>query len=312
MQKKKYRFNQDLFGIPPEFILGNIKGVVMHPYNDVSEQGCIIGSGDEIAVVTKDWRFEMDFKSSGIMSIPDNEIWFQADCWYEPSIYSNPYENWEYYQNELNGLLIDREERSITINGQLYYRWIFQQPVTTLGILGSDDNIAHSGIGILGGRDDRNDCTLICLPPHYIVRQLNEDTRDPYCFGLCNSVNIETFVIPNGLPFIRSGAFSGCESLLEITIPNSVTNIGDSAFYHCYSLTSVTIPESVTSIGNNAFNHCSSLTSITCKATTPPTLGSYNNTLSNVTAVYVPEESVEAYKTATNWSYYSDKIQAIL
>lgn len=307
MQKKKYRFNQDLFGTPPGFIMGDIKGVVMHPDNDVSEQGCIIGSGDEIAVVTKDWAMT----PLDALSIPDNEIWFQADSWYEPSIYNNPYENWENYQDELNGLLIDREERSITINGQLYYRWIFNQPVTTLGVLGSDDYISHSGIGILGGRDESNECILIWLPPHYIVRQLNEDTRDPYCFGMCNSVNIETFVIPNGLSFIRSGAFSGCASLLEITIPNSITSIGDYAFARCSSLTSIAIPNSVTSIGEGAFSRCSSLTSVTCEATTPPTLGS-NNNLSNVTAVYVPAESVEAYKTAASWSYYSNKIQAML
>jgi hypothetical protein len=55
---------------------------------------------------------------------------------------------------------------------------------------------------------------------------------------------------------------------------------------------------------------CSSLTSITCKATTPPLLNVGNN-ISSVTEVYVPAESVEAYKTATNWSYYGDKIQGI-
>lgn len=307
MQKKKYRFNKDLFGTPSGFIMGDIKGVVMHPDNDVLEEPvCIIGSGNEIPVVTKQWAMT----PLDTLSIPDNEIWFQADSWQEPSIYSNPYENWEDYQDQLNGLLIDREERSITINGQLYYRWVFQQPVTTLGVLGSDDYIANSGIGILGGRDESNECTLICLPPHYIVRQLNEDTRDPYCFGMCNSINIETFVIPNGLPFIRSGAFSGCESLLEITIPNSVTSIGRLAFSGCTSLSPIIIPNSVISIGDYAFRDCSSLTSITCEATTPPTLGSYNN-LSNVTAVYVPAESVDLYKNATNWSYYSNVIQPI-
>jgi hypothetical protein len=66
----------------------------------------------------------------------------------------------------------------------------------------------------------------------------------------------------------------------------------------------------VTNIGNYAFYGCSSLKTITCEAVTSPTLGSGNN-LSSVTAVYVPAESVDAYKTATNWSYYSSKIQAI-
>jgi hypothetical protein len=86
-----------------------------------------------------------------------------------------------------------------------------------------------------------------------------------------------------------------------------VTRIGSEAFYWCSALTSITIPNSVKNIGYMAFIYCSSLTSITCEATTPPKLDSYDN-LSNVTAVYVPAESVEAYKTATNWSPYASKI----
>ena len=83
------------------------------------------------------------------------------------------------------------------------------------------------------------------------------------------------------------------------------------AFYGCTSLTSITIPSGVTSIGNNTFNGCTSLTSITVEATTPPTLGLnvFNNT--NNCPIYVPAESVDAYKTANNWSKYADRIKAI-
>jgi hypothetical protein len=94
------------------------------------------------------------------------------------------------------------------------------------------------------------------------------------------------------------------------TIKNGTRLIADYVFQGRSSLTSVTIPNSVTSIGISAFSGCNSITSITCKATTPPTLGSHNM-LYKVTAVYVPADSVEAYKTDTNWSYYSNVIQPI-
>ncbi|MBR2976412.1 MAG: leucine-rich repeat domain-containing protein, partial [Alistipes sp.] len=98
------------------------------------------------------------------------------------------------------------------------------------------------------------------------------------------------------------------------TIPDSVTTIGDGAFYGCRSLTSVTIPDSVTTIGDAAFCYCSSLTSVYCKATTPPSLGDYafkhdvNGYVNIGCPIYVPTESVEAYKAASDWSDYAADI----
>ena len=106
--------------------------------------------------------------------------------------------------------------------------------------------------------------------------------------------------------------FYNCIKLTSVTIPNSVTSIGSEAFYYCGGLTSVEIPNSVTSIGSSAFNSCSSLTSVTVEATTPPTLGSnvFQDSNANL-VIYVPAESVEAYKTTGNWVTYASRIQAI-
>ena len=132
-----------------------------------------------------------------------------------------------------------------------------------------------------------------------------------YAFAYCRGLTSVT--IPNSVTSIGERAFSYCSGLTSVTIPNSVTSIGWYALYECTSLTSVTIPNSVTSIGNEAFNYCSGLTSITIEATTPPTLGSidaFNNT--NNCPIYVPAESVDTYKQATNWRYLSSRIQAIV
>ena len=104
------------------------------------------------------------------------------------------------------------------------------------------------------------------------------------------------------------GAFYHSE-FTSVTIGDGVTTIGRYAFYLCSSLTSVTIPDSVTSIGREAFYGCSSLTSVYCKAVTPPT-GDYDMFPYNVSdrKIYVPMESVEAYKSATRWSSYASDI----
>ena len=64
---------------------------------------------------------------------------------------------------------------------------------------------------------------------------------------------------------IGNGAFSGCNSLININIPDSVIYIGAYAFSGCSKLTSLTIPESLTCIGPYAFDGCHGLASVTFK-----------------------------------------------
>ena len=98
------------------------------------------------------------------------------------------------------------------------------------------------------------------------------------------------------------------ELVTNLIIPDSVTSIGEYAFSYCSGLTSVTIGNGVTSIGDYAFRGWSGLTSITMLPTNPPTLGS-SSIPSNVTTITVPAGTGNAYKAATNWSKYADKIQ---
>lgn len=131
-----------------------------------------------------------------------------------------------------------------------------------------------------------------------------------YAFFQC--YNLTSVEIPSSVTSIGSYAFEYCRNLISVTISNGVTSIRDSAFNSCSSLASITIPSSVTSISFAAFSSCSALINVTVEATTPPTLSQsvFNFTHADL-VIYVPAESVEAYKSATNWSTYASKIQAI-
>ena len=123
-----------------------------------------------------------------------------------------------------------------------------------------------------------------------------------------NCSNLTSITIPNGVTLINNYIFRSCSSLASITIPEGVTSIGSGAFSDCSSLTSITIPNGVTSIGISAFLRCSSLTTMRVEATTPPTLRNTNAISTATTQIQVPMASVDAYKTATNWSNFADII----
>ncbi len=138
-------------------------------------------------------------------------------------------------------------------------------------------------------------------------------TIEDYAFYGC--INLTSVTIPDSVTTIGRYAFEYCSSLTSVTIPDSVTTIGRYAFEYCSSLTSVTIPDSVTTIGYAAFYDCSSLTSVYCKAVTPPTAVLYDDGCwytfdynAYGRKIYVPMESVEAYKSAKYWSDYADAI----
>ena len=74
----------------------------------------------------------------------------------------------------------------------------------------------------------------------------------------------------------------------------------------------IILPSTIERISEETLYYTYNMVSITILATTPPTLANtsaFRDT--NNCPIYVPAESVDAYKTATNWSALADRIQAI-
>lgn len=86
----------------------------------------------------------------------------------------------------------------------------------------------------------------------------------------------------------------------------------DSNWQTINTLKTLKFGPNVASIPQYAFPGCTNITSITVEAITPPTLGegAFISIPSNC-QFYVPSGSVDAYKVASGWSDYADRIQAI-
>ena len=144
-------------------------------------------------------------------------------------------------------------------------------------------------------------------------------------------IGLTSIIIPSGVSTIGGNAFYRCSGITSITINDGVTTIGTDAFrltnissviipnsvthfdgfMQCYNLTNIIIGTSVSTFGVFALYNCTSLESITINATTPPTLTSYSIYNTNNCPIYVPAQSVQAYKEASVWSDYASRIQAI-
>lgn len=130
-----------------------------------------------------------------------------------------------------------------------------------------------------------------------------------YTFYKCP--NLKEVILPNTVTSIGDSAFAHCAAITKIDLPEGVTEIGESAFYVCENLRELTIPIGVKQINSLTFSWCGKLEALTLMSATPPSMDN-ENAFSNCTslrAIYVPEESVDAYRQEANWSTFGERIQ---
>ena len=99
--------------------------------------------------------------------------------------------------------------------------------------------------------------------------------------------------------------FEGCSNLTTIDITHmNITSTSNSEFFalYCYSLTKLIIRNmtAIPPLNSNAFNGCYHFTGETNSTYNPQGLKDGR--------IYVPDDKVDALKTATNWSKYADII----
>lgn len=147
----------------------------------------------------------------------------------------------------------------------------------------------------------------------------------------------DSYSFPESVTTVGDSALRNCRYSGDLSFGSTLLRIESQAFAHAYYIKSIQLGESVEYIGDQAFNGfgvknlvlpaslkaigsgalANWFQSVTLSAKTPPVAADAHifeteyNTYDEF-PVYVPAESVEAYKTAEYWSAYADRIQPIV
>lgn len=177
------------------------------------------------------------------------------------------------------------------------------------------------------GTERVTDCLYTIFYRNSSLYQVNlpeAETLAPYAFEGCSSLT--QVHIPKVKLFRGNKTFSGCTSLTEFIHPIQCNYTGDGQFYNCTSLTKVDIYIDLSNQYSRSFydtfRNCTSLETLIIRndVTDYNRYGypSMNTTMFNNTPIetgtgyiYVPQATIEGFKSATNWSDYADQFRAI-
>lgn len=155
-----------------------------------------------------------------------------------------------------------------------------------------------------------------------------------YCYSL------KSISIPNAIT-VSNSTFYFCSSLSNVDMPKT-QNLGEYAFYSCSNLENASIPLA-RNILTRTFERCSSLSKLICENTNIiyssafyrcnnlSELYLYTNSITKLNnsnaftstpmvdssylgyygSIYVPNNLLDSYKSATNWAYFADRFVGI-
>lgn len=151
-------------------------------------------------------------------------------------------------------------------------------------------------------------CFLSCTSLSIDVNLPNLTSMRAYVW---QKTNIHRVVSLGSIQKIEDSMFYGCKNLIEVNIPDTCVELGNSTFRDCESL-KVFNMKNIKTTGNNTLAGCKSLESIIVPSVQPPTIGNSEFEFTNSTfKIYVPDGSVDTYKTATNWSAFASRIKPL-
>lgn len=172
----------------------------------------------------------------------------------------------------------------------------------------------------------------------------NCKTIGMYAFASCHKLRVATFpnaeyvgqqafvqcssishpIVLSNVSYLGAEAFARCINLPSVNLSGSNLMLSLSCFGGCYSLQEV-ILNGVKSIGRGAFGSCYNLISLNlANVSSVPTLddtysetfknspiGGYSTSAGRYGSIYVPSSLYSAFRTATNWTNYSERMVSV-
>ena len=219
------------------------------------------------------------------------------------------------YNGYYNGPFLSRnvDESGVVVP----YYYIDKGAFASTSILTIDTNIRYVSAGAFKGCSSLQ---TVKMPGRYVLNGVFRDCTELQTISLPEMKNLHPFT------------FEGCTKLRYVDLPN-VTVIGEdyAAFSNCVNLLSVSLPKckiiddygmascgiyeislpEISRLNGYAFYSCSNLSTIYL-GNTIPTLGEgvFQGTkiTSSTGSIYVPISKLLAYKSASRWKYYSNRI----
>ena len=102
--------------------------------------------------------------------------------------------------------------------------------------------------------------------------------------------------------------FKGNTKMTTITLPEGVTTLGTECF-RTARIRYLVLPSTISTLNHQCLNPVNYCSYIVFKSINPPSLNVNAFGLTSGCKIYVPDDSVNAYKTATNWTNYAARIR---
>jgi hypothetical protein len=193
-------------------------------------------------------------------------------------------------------------------------------PLDLEGINVKSDNLSPNELGY--SKTDGLGNLYAAFQGRYVALDMDACTGASIPFSSFNAAQGRTrpdqdklvcLILPRTIRTVGGNSFTNCVNLKSVIFPDSLQLIRQESFAGCTSLETLEFPASLTWI-ENSFRGCTSLKTIVCHAPTPPDILYSWREFGGapLEAIYVPADSVDAYKAAYGWKDYAAIIKPIV